>query len=168
MKKLLTICENFVKYLVGVLLAAMVAIVFWNVVSRYFLGASIAWSEEISRFMLIWIVFLGAGLAYVKDEHLALDILIKAVPKKVAQVMQVIADLGVLYAIYIIVVGGYNLTMQSWDWLTPAAAVPYAYVYLVIPMAGAAMLIMTSYKLIVHIKLLLGMNKEAEKEERQC
>lgn len=159
MKKLLVICENFIKYLVGVLLAAMVAIVFWNVVSRYFLGASIAWSEEISRFMLIWVVFLGAILAYIKDEHLGLDILIKAVPKKVAHVMQVIADIGVLYAVYIILVGGYSLTMQSWDWLSPAAAVPYAYVYLVIPLAGAAVLIMTIYKLVGHIKVLFGMSK---------
>lgn len=168
MKKLLTICENFIKYLVGILLAAMVAIVFWNVVSRYFLGSSIAWSEEISRFMLIWVVFLGAVLAYIKDEHLGLDILIKAVPKKVAHVMQVIADLGVLYAIYIVFVGGYNLTMQSWDWMSPAAAVPYAYVYLVIPIAGAAILIMTIYKLIGHIKVLLGINNKKAEEETQC
>ncbi|MDF2533346.1 MAG: hypothetical protein K0Q65_2927 [Clostridia bacterium] len=168
MKKLLTVCENFIKYLVGALLAAMVAIVFWNVVSRYFLGASIAWSEEISRFMLIWVVFLGAVLAYVKDEHLSLDILIKAVPKRIAHIMQVMADIGVLYAIYIIVMGGLNLTMTSWDWLSPAAAIPYAYVYLIIPIAGAAVLIMTIFKLIGHIKVLFGISKEEPKEDTQC
>lgn len=168
MKKLLTLCENFVKYLVGALLAAMVAIVFWNVVSRYFLGASIAWSEEVSRFMLIWVVFLGALLAYIKDEHLGLDILIKVVPKKIAHIMQVIADIGVLYAIYIILMGGFNLTMKSWDWLSPAAAIPYAYVYLIIPLAGAAMLIMTIFKLVGHIKVLLGMNKETAEGDTGC
>jgi TRAP-type C4-dicarboxylate transport system permease small subunit len=168
MKRVLTICEDFIKYLVGALLAAMVAIVFWNVVSRYFLGASIAWSEEISRFMLIWVVFLGALLAYIKDEHLSLDILIKAVPKRIAHLMQVIADVGVLYAIYIIVFGGFDLTMKSWDWLSPAAAIPYAYVYLIIPIAGSAMLIMTIFKLIVHIKVLFGISKEATKEDTRC
>lgn len=168
MKRLLTICENFIKYLVGALLAAMVAIVFWNVVSRYFLGASLAWSEEISRFMLIWVVFLGAVLAYIKDEHLGLDILIKAVPKRIAHIMQVIADIGVLYAVYVIVAGGLDLTMKSWDWLSPATAIPYAYVYLIIPLAGTAILIMTIYKLVGHIKVLVGISKESTKGDIQC
>ncbi|MGE5679204.1 MAG: TRAP transporter small permease [Pseudomonadota bacterium] len=168
MKRILTICENFIKYLVGALLAGMVAIVFWNVVSRYFLGASLAWSEEISRFMLIWVVFLGAVLAYIKDEHLGLDILIKAVPKMIAHIMQVIADIGVLYAVYVIVAGGLDLTMKSWDWLSPAAAIPYAYVYLIIPLAGTAILIMTIYKLIGHVKVLVGIGKESTKGGTQC
>jgi TRAP-type C4-dicarboxylate transport system permease small subunit len=118
--------------------------------------------------MLIWVVFLGAVLAYIKDEHLSLDILIKAVPKRIAHLMQVLADIGVLYAIYIIVMGGLNLTMNSWDWLSPAAAIPYAYVYLIIPMAGAAVLIMTIFKLIGHIKVLFGIGKETPKEDTQC
>lgn len=162
MKKLLAACETFTKYLTAALLLAMVVIVFWNVVSRYFLGISIAWSEEISRFMLIWVVFLGTVLAYIKDEHLSLDILIKVLPKKAANTMQVVADLGVLYAIQIIVRGGYSLTMQSWDWLSPAAAVPYACVYLIIPIAGVALFIMTIAKMINHINILLGKTKDKE------
>lgn len=162
MKKLLTACEIFTKYLTGILLSAMVAVVFWNVVSRYFLGVSIAWSEEISRFMFLWVVFLGAVLAYIKDEHLSLDILIKAIPKKAAHAMQLVADLCVLYAIQIIVRGGYSLMMKSWDWLSPAAAIPYAFVYLIIPVAGAALFIMTIAKMIQHINIFLGKSKDKE------
>lgn len=81
-EKIYGVCEKILRYITGVLLAGMVVVVFSNVISRYFLNAAIAWSEEISRFMLIWLVFLGANLAYINDEHLGLDILVKAVPKK--------------------------------------------------------------------------------------
>ncbi len=62
--------EKFLLYIVMILLALMVIIVFANVVSRYYLQFSLAWSEEIARFMLVWLVFLGSFLAYIHDEHL--------------------------------------------------------------------------------------------------
>ncbi len=61
---------------IGLLPGLMVIIVFSNVVARYFLNSSLAWSEEISRFMLIWLAFLGSYLAFVRNEHLGLDLLV--------------------------------------------------------------------------------------------
>ncbi|MCU0564691.1 MAG: TRAP transporter small permease subunit, partial [Desulfobacterales bacterium] len=52
--------DTVLSYVVAVLLVAMSGTVFGNVVCRYFLDASLAWYEEVSRFLLIWIVFLGA------------------------------------------------------------------------------------------------------------
>ena len=68
--------ETVIRFLVLVLLGLMVVIVFANVVTRYYLHFSLAWSEEVTRFMLVWLVFLGSFLAYINDEHLGLDILV--------------------------------------------------------------------------------------------
>jgi TRAP-type C4-dicarboxylate transport system permease small subunit len=57
------VVDKTLSYVVAVLLAAMSFTVFGNVVCRYFLDASLAWYEEVSRFLLIWIVFLGAVIA---------------------------------------------------------------------------------------------------------
>ncbi|GEA15707.1 putative TRAP transporter small permease protein [Moorella sp. E308F] len=153
-KNLTIICEKILQYTIIILLSGMVIVVFFNVIGRYFLNAAIAWSEEVSRFMLIWLVFLGAILAYINDEHLGLDIVVKSIPKKAAKVIAVIADLLVLYAITIILKGGYSITMESWDWTSPAAAIPYAYVYLIVPISGAILFLQTILKIIYHIKAL--------------
>lgn len=160
--KLLSLTKKFSEFFLGLVLLVMVFIVFSNVLSRYFLNISISWSEEISRFMLVWLVFLGAALAYEKDEHLSLDILMRYLPKKAALFVKVIADFLVLFSIGLITKGGYSLTVNSWDWLSPATMTPYAYVYIVVPICSVALLLQTIYKLICHIKQIIS------KEEMSC
>jgi len=142
--------------LMAIIFSLMVIIVFSNVVSRYFLNFSIAWSEEVARFMLIWLAMIGAVLAYVEDEHLGLDILVTQIPRQMARVVAVMADLLVLYAIYLITLGGIEMVGTSWNWLSPATATSYGLVYLVVPAAGAVLFLQTISKMAYHIKLLLG------------
>ena len=80
--KAYSILQKTIRFMLCVLLTCMVVIVFANVICRYYLNAALAWSEEVTRFMLIWMVFLGAVLAYVNDEHLGLDILVKSLPRR--------------------------------------------------------------------------------------
>ncbi|MDR3561129.1 MAG: TRAP transporter small permease [Negativicutes bacterium] len=139
----------------SLLLAGMVIIVFANVVARYYLSASLAWSEELARFMLIWLVFLGSILAYVHNEHLGLDLLVKKMPFKMGQAVAVIADILVLYAIWLLLQGGFMMMLDSWDWEAPATYIPFGYVYLVIPVGGAIMFFQTLLKMSISIKALM-------------
>ena len=154
--KVYAMLQKIMKYVVAILLTSMVVLVFANVVSRYFLNFAIAWTEEVSRFMFIWVVFISAVLAYVNDEHLKLDILEKKLPKKVGQVAAVICDLLVMYAIYLITAGGLNLATQSWNWLSPAISFSYGIVYLVVPICGGLMLLQTLLKLYYHVKKIVS------------
>lgn len=142
--------------ILAILLALMVIIVFSNVIGRYFLGSSLAWSEEVSRFLFIWLVFFGAILAYINDEHLALDILTKVLPKKGSQLIAVIADLLVIYALSLITIGGYKITVENMTWLSPAASIPYGYVYIVVPFTGSILIIQAVLKIFRHVKALLS------------
>lgn len=60
---------------VAALLAAMTALVFANVAMRYLLGHSLTWVEELTRYMMIWLAYLGAGLAWRAGAHVAVDLL---------------------------------------------------------------------------------------------
>jgi TRAP-type transport system small permease protein len=60
---------------VGAMLAGMLVLVFVNVIGRYFFLVSFGWIEEVSRYLMIWIVFLGAGLALREGMHVAVTIL---------------------------------------------------------------------------------------------
>lgn len=154
--KLYGMLQKIIKYAVAILLTGMVVTVFSNVVSRYFLKAALAWSEEVARFMFIWLVFLSAVLAYVNNEHLALDILVKKLPEKIGYVVAIICDFIVMYALYLITVGGKTLAMQSWKWLSPATSFSYGVVYLIVPICGGLMLFQTVLKLYYHVKKLVS------------
>ncbi len=150
------------RVLTAALLACMVVIVFANVVARYYLSASLAWSEELARFMLIWLVFLGAILAYIDNEHLGLDLLVKKMPRRVALVVACGTDLLVLYALWLVLWGGYLMTVDSWEWTAPATDIPFGYTYLVIPASGAIMMFQTLLKLYGHARELFA------KEVKPC
>jgi TRAP-type C4-dicarboxylate transport system permease small subunit len=139
----------------SILLGSMVIIVFSNVVARYYLSASLAWSEELARFMLIWLVFLGSVLAYVNNEHLGLDLLVKKMPPRLAQATTVVADILVLYALWLLLKGGYMMTLDSWDWEAPATYIPFGYVYIVVPLAGAIMCCQTLLKMAGSIRAII-------------
>lgn len=62
-------------FAVGAMLAIMLVLVFVNVIGRYFFLVSFGWIEEVSRYLMIWIVFLGAGLALREGMHVAVTIL---------------------------------------------------------------------------------------------
>lgn len=59
---------------VALMLAAMLGLVFANVVGRYFFSVSFGWAEEVTRYLMIWVVFLGAGLALREGMHVAVTL----------------------------------------------------------------------------------------------
>lgn len=148
------VLEKILNFFTGGILIILVIIVFSNVLGRYVFHSSLAWSEEISRFLLIWMVFLGSIAAYINDEHLGLDILTKALPEKIGFVVAFIADLLVIYVLYLLVSGGYTMTKESWDWLSPATSTPYGWVYMIVPIAGSVMILQSVFKAVRHLQML--------------
>ena len=138
--------EKVIRYLVLTLLGLMVIIVFANVVSRYYLQFSLAWSEEVARFMLVWLVFLGSFLAYIHDEHLGLDILVKKFPPLLRKITAVGANMLVIFALYAVMEGGYLMMIANFDWLSPAAEIPQGYIYVVVPLSCGLMILQTILK----------------------
>jgi TRAP-type C4-dicarboxylate transport system permease small subunit len=138
--------ETVIRYMVLILLVLMVIIVFANVVTRYYLHFSLAWSEEVTRFMLVWLVFLGSFLAYINDEHLGLDILVKKMPPTLRKIVTLITNGLVIFALYAVLEGGYLMMVANFDWLSPAAEIPQGYVYIVIPICCGLMIFQTLLK----------------------
>ncbi|MEE4312891.1 MAG: TRAP transporter small permease [Desulfofustis sp.] len=133
---------------IGILLGLMVIIVFSNVIARYFLNSSLAWSEELSRFMLIWLAFLGSILAYIKNEHLGLDLLI-FLPQRTAMIIRIVANLLALVALGVLLWGGWAITAHTMEtgWTSPALSIPYGIVYLVVPFSAVMLLLQGVLKL---------------------
>jgi TRAP-type transport system small permease protein len=84
----------------AVLMGLLVVIVLYSVFSRYVLNSSIAWAEEMSRFLMITMVCVGAVTAYFNNEHLGLDILVKFLPARLHRYVDLVRDLPLFYIIF--------------------------------------------------------------------
>ncbi len=73
---------TLVKYFLGVLLGIMLISALFTVFTRYFLGKSFAWSEELIRYLIIWVSFLGAAVAYKEEGLVFFDMIVNAVRGK--------------------------------------------------------------------------------------
>ena len=112
--------------------------------------------------MLIWVAFLGAVIAYIKGEHLGLDVMLKILPAKGAAVVQIIANCLVLYAVFILLGGGLDLTASSLNsgWTSPAASVSYGMVYSIVPISLLLFLYFSIIKLSDSVIILFSLMKK--------
>ena len=130
------------KYLGNFLIFLLVIItldVLWGVFTRYALGSQASWSEELARFLLIWISILGAAYASGQKMHLAINLLEpKLSPINQIRLKKIIALLILFFALTVMVGGGSNLVYLTHilGQQSPALQLPMAVIYIVIPVSG--------------------------------
>ena len=130
------------KSLIGLLASLMVAMVVsvvWQVLSRYLFVVPAAWTEELARFLLIWIGMLGAAFAYRNGSHLGLDLLPQKLQGKSRILLKRLTHLiCFLFAAMVLIIGGGSLVSITWELKQYSAAMgmPIAVVYSVIPASG--------------------------------
>lgn len=124
--------------LVGTLMIAMFALVFTNVVTRYGFGFSLSWSEEIARFLMIWVTFLGAGLALREGRHVALELVQDRLPEAQRRLLRTALAGLILVFLGVLVVLGAQFVAFGWNKVTLATQMPRGIPYLAIPI-GASM-----------------------------
>jgi TRAP-type C4-dicarboxylate transport system permease small subunit len=140
MHKLICILDLVLKKVLIALMVALVAAVSWQVISRYVFASPSSWTEEVARFLLIWIGVLGAAYAFRTGVHLGLDILPKKLTGGSAKVLKLFTLLVVMaFAVSVLVIGGGSLVSLTWELRQYSAVLglPIAFVYSVIPTAGA-------------------------------
>jgi TRAP-type transport system small permease protein len=150
------IMDKTLSYAVAILLIAMSLAVFGNVVCRYFLDFSLGWYEEISRFLLIWIVFLGAVVAMVRGDHLSIDLLSAIFSPRVCRMFAVLTDVLLLAALAVMFQGAWSMAIDSLEsgWVASSVPIPYGWVYMVGPVSAALMFVQTLIKTTGDIRTL--------------
>jgi len=147
LEKLILKLSAFLNFVIALFLSLMVILVFGNVVLRYAFNSGITWSEEVSRFLFIWSIFLGAIIALKDNEHLGVDTFVKKLSLKGKKITYAISNVLMLITLALIFDGSVKLTILNVDQSAPATGMPYAYIYAV----GAFMCICMA--LIILLKL---------------
>lgn len=121
------------------LFALLVLDVLWGVFSRHLLGSQSRWTEELARFLLMWVALLGAALVFRDRGHLGVDYVVGKLTPDARRVAEGLTHVAVFtFAALIMVGGGYRLVSEtlSRNQLSPALRWKMGYVYSVIPMSG--------------------------------
>lgn len=131
--------DRFISTMLVILMALMVLNVTWQVVSRYVFQDPSSFTDELARYMLIWVGMLGSAFVAGKKEHLAIDILLTSLTARNQMKLMVFIDACVLlFALTIMLIGGSNLVYITFILGQKSAAlqIPLAYVYGIIPFSG--------------------------------
>lgn len=144
MKSVVALLDRALAALLVLLMTAMVAVVTWQVVSRYALGSPSPWTEEVARYLLIWIGMLGTAYAFRTRAHIGLDLLPRRLTGIAARRLhRVTLGIVIVFAATVLLFGGGSLVLLTWELRQVSAALglPIAIVYSVIPLAGVLIIV---------------------------
>ncbi|WP_461533147.1 TRAP transporter small permease [Sinomicrobium sp.] len=130
-----------------ILMALMVLSVLWQVASRYIAQSPSAFTEELSRYLLIWLGVLGAAYASGQREHLAIDLLSSRLNKSKQIRLNIFINLLIVFfAFFVLLIGGANLVYVNYELGQHSSAlhIPLYLVYTVVPISG---LLIITYKI---------------------
>lgn len=133
-----TIDKILANFLV-IIMAIMVLNVLWQVASRFILGSPSSFTDELARYLMIWVGILGAAYISGRNMHVAIDVLpTRLSPTMQKRLMLIVRILIILFCLLAMVIGGSRLVYITYvlGQNSPALQVPLAVVYAVIPISG--------------------------------
>ena len=134
--KLETVFVRVNQWLIGVMMVVMFVLVFINVVTRYIFGFSFATTEEVSTFLMIWITYIGAGLALREGRLAAIDLFQDLLPAKLRPTMRTFLGVAILVFFGILAYYGFKMVQFGWAQETWATQIPRGIPYLAIPIGA--------------------------------
>jgi len=146
-------------WVVASLTALMCCVVLLGVFTRYFLNDALPWTEEAARFALLWMAWLGGGLAVRKGAHIAAEFVIDLLPAKPRIAIVLIGQVAVVFFLGICVYYGFVLFQRVSFQSTVALGVTMQLPYAAVPV-GAALMIYH-----VLIVMICGSDKVARDSE---
>ena len=140
MEKLNKILEHTLAALMAIMLLSVV----WQVITRYFLGSPSSFTDELARYLLIWVGVLGGAYASGKHMHLAIDLLPSKLEGKAKMRLQMfIYLLIILFVLATFIIGGIRLVYITYTLrqISAAMQIPLAGVYIIIPISGVLIIL---------------------------
>ncbi len=129
MSALVELYFKMLKALMAACLLVMVVLVFGNVVLRYGFNSGITVSEELSRWLFVWLTFLGAIVAVRENGHLGVDILVRRLPLLGRRICLSVSHMLMIYATYLLMTGSWQQTLINWEVVAPATGLSGALFY---------------------------------------
>jgi TRAP-type C4-dicarboxylate transport system permease small subunit len=122
----------------GMTMALVVAL---QVFCRYVLNHSLFWSEELARYLLVWLTFLGATAAYYRKIHPGIDVLTLQFSKNYRKLCRILVHLLSLTLFVVMIYHGIEFAYFIRSQISPALAIPKWIIFIIIPVSGTIFLL---------------------------
>ena len=159
MARLIDLYCRALKLAIAACLAIMVVLVFGNVVLRYVFNSGIAVSEEISRWLMVWLTFLGAVVALREHAHLGIDTLVRALPPIGKRICFVASYALMIWADWLLLAGSWRQTLITAGDSAPASGLSVGIFYSAGIVFGVSAGVILIYDL---LRVLTGAAREEE------
>ena len=148
-----------IEAVIAFMLAVMVVLVFGNVVLRYGFNSGITVSEEVSRWLFIWMTFLGAVVALREHGHLGVDMVVQRLPRGGKKACLLAGHVVMLYIVWLLFQGSVAQARINWDVTAPTTGFSIAIVYA----AGIVFAVLAAVILLIDLyRMLSGQLTDAE------
>jgi len=138
-KRISEVLNKFIKIFAGTMLIIMTIVVTVQIIFRIFFSA-LSFTEEISRYLLVWSSLFAASVAYKQGAHIAVTFIVEKFKGKSKSLMAIIINLiSVIFFLIVIFYGLQLINMQVFQ-TSPALLIPMRYIYLCIPISFSVML----------------------------
>jgi len=155
MKKALKHCwDNLELFLMVIFLDAFLINVFLQILTRLFINQPLSFTEEVSRYLFVWMVFLALPFATRYDKHIAMDIFVRKLPDKVQFVLKMLIHIITILVFLWVVYYGIDYLIFCKNVKTPVLQISKAIVAAIIPLSGTLMIIRTIERIFIDAKLL--------------
>jgi TRAP-type C4-dicarboxylate transport system permease small subunit len=136
----------------NVSLAIMFISVMAGAISRYILKSPLFWTDELSRYLMIYMVFLGSTLSFRDNKHPSLTFIIERLPDKSRMIWDSIIDIFIMAVLIMLTLGAINMMTSGPVGFTPSLRIKFSWVYLAVPLGGISMLLEIAARLFKRIK----------------
>ncbi len=136
LEKLNTFLLFICKYLIIAIVAVIAVILIAAVVYRYGLGSAISWAEEASKYLMVWLTFLGTPIALRNFGHINIDLLYKILPPRLQQFLYFIVSVIICITMSIVFVKGMSFAEMGARQVASSFNLAMWYMYIVVPVGA--------------------------------
>ncbi|KQU50975.1 hypothetical protein ASG72_14285 [Bosea sp. Leaf344] len=140
MTAVLQFCDRLVRVAAVVLLLTLLVCVVLGVISRQ-LNAPLAWTDELAQYLLVWTGFVGWIIAARRRSHIRITVIADRLPTIAGQGLEIVTQLAVILFAGVLVRYSFALIERNWDVESIALPVSSAALYIVMPLAGLALIL---------------------------
>lgn len=133
--------NRVIGWVLAALLLVMTVLIFWQVFARFIVGKPLFFSDEIARFAMIWLTFVGAGYAYRKGLLISVDIVLEFAGHVVSRIFRILIIIASALFAFILVKYGFELVGRVANQTAPSTRVSMMWPYLAVPVGGIVILV---------------------------
>lgn len=141
MAKVFRVMDRGINWMLAVLMAVMVVVIALQVWYRFILNNPLDWSEELGRYVFVWISFLGAAAGVRYQVHLGIDVLEKIVGREAFRYVLVLINIVIQIFLLFVIYWGFTLLTVVRFQTSPSMLIPMTYPYAAVPVGAIFMLI---------------------------